>query len=193
MNISYGKYIKIRRKKIYVPSDYLYIELYDMTNTSQFVRCIISSFGDSFSLTGKVKDFYDELVEYNTSLSEIEVKLFEYKKHSIITNIFSELLLEDIHNKDLNKILSLTNCTGGLQLFLNPEKERKNLLEFLCSNTFRDDYYILNDFFKQKINSIYAFVYDKSIDIVLPLSYFSLCQGAIYEYVNNQFTHNLAQ
>ena len=53
-------------------------------------------------------------------------------------------------------------------------KERKNLLEFLCSNTFREDYYILNDFFKQKINSIYAFVYDKSIDIVLPLSYFSL-------------------
>ena len=48
-------------------------------------------------------------------------------------------------------------------------------------------------FFKQKINSIYAFVYDKSIDIVLPLSYFSLCQGAINEYVNNQFTHNLAQ
>ena len=139
MNISYGKYIKIRRKKIYVPSDYLYIELYNMTNTSQFVRCIISRFGDFFSLTGKVKDFYDELVEYNTSLPEIEVKLFEYKKHSIITNIFSELLLEDIHNKDLNKILSLTNCTGGLQLFLNPEKERKNLLEFLCSNTFRDD------------------------------------------------------
>lgn len=122
-----------------------------MTNTSQFVRCIISRFGDFFSLTGKVKDFYDELVEYNTSLPEIEVKLFEYKKHSIITNIFSELLLEDIHNKDLNKILSLTNCTGGLQLFLNPEKERKNLLEFLCSNTFRDDYYILNDFFKQKL------------------------------------------
>ena len=87
-----------------------------MTNTSQFVRCIISRFGDFFSLTGKVKDFYDELVEYNTSLPEIEVKLFEYKKHSIITNIFSELLLEDIHNKDLNKILSLTNCTGGLQL-----------------------------------------------------------------------------
>ena len=50
-----------------------------MTNTSQFVRCIISRFGDSFSLTGKVKDFYDELVEYNTSLPEIEVKLFEYK------------------------------------------------------------------------------------------------------------------
>ena len=87
--------------------------------------------------------------------------LFKYFSN----NIFSELLLEDIHNKDLNKILSLTNCTGGLQLFLNPEKERKNLLEFLCSNTFRDDYYILNDFFKQKINSIYAFVYDKSIDI----------------------------
>lgn len=189
MNISYNNEFIVGKKKIKIPSDYLHIELYDIKDLNRIIHYFVSDMGNDFSSLARIKDFYDDLINYKESLSEFDTELFENKNHHVITKIFSELLVKDINEKSINKILSLSNYTGGLQFYIYPKKEQSDFYKYIFSDLFKDYYEAFNNFLniKLSINLLLVDIDETAIDIILPVNSLLKFQDVISKYINKNF------